>query len=182
MKQPIIWAVQFNDGTIVREIGQDGEETVFDTEFLKRKSEFRYIALLDVVNDLKYSIDLDTGKFILRGQNFGVSKEIDGRVYDITTADGIDFRSGVIQFKWSKPMVLRAGISEPIKASPRMFNIGYKVDIPEKFCTYKRGEGMATIVKCQALLSIDSDTLQPSISTTWTTKTVTKDGEYFIKQ
>lgn len=180
--QPVIWIVQLNDGSVIQEFDKDGKETVFNEDVLKRRNDFRYIGLVDVVNDLSYSIDLQNGKFILRGQAFGVGKELDGRVYDVTSVPNLDFRSGVIQFKCSKPMLILAGKQLPDKASPATFNVGYKVDLPDRFCAFRKGNSVVNIVKCQALLSIDSESLCPSLAFTFLAKMIDPSGqEVFLK-
>lgn len=175
--QPVIWVVQLKDGSQVREIEEDGKETIFDKEFLKRKQEFSYIGLKDVVNNILYSINLETGQFVLRGQNFKVAKELDGRVG--TLPEDLDFRDGVIQFKASKPMELKMGQNLPTKPKPQTFNIGFKVQLPENFCQYKKGGALVTITHCQAMLSVDADTLQPCFSSTWTARMDSPDGKSY---
>lgn len=174
--QPIIWMVQFNDNSVVKEVDENGIETIFNEEILKRRLEFRYIGLIDLVNSLTYSIDLQNGKFILRGQAFGIAKEVDGRVYDVTSVPNLNYRNGVIQFKCSKPMWILHGQTLPTSVSPAAYNIGYKIDLPESFCTYKKGSKIVSIIKCQALLSVNADTFQPTISSSFTTKITHADG------
>jgi hypothetical protein len=173
--QQVIWIVQFRDKTWVREVDEEGNETIFDSGFLKRKEEFDYIGLKDIVNNITYSVDLSTGKFVLRGQNFDVSKEVDGRIYRLP--EDLDYRNGVIQFKCSKPMVLQVGKVLPTTTSPQAFNIGYKVALPPNFCQYKRGSSLVTMTHCQAMITVDADTLAPAISSTWTGKMTTADGK-----
>jgi hypothetical protein len=176
--QPVVWVVQFNDGTQKMEVDEKGNETLFtDEEVLKKKKDFHYIGLKDLVNGITYSIDLHNGKFILRGQNFSISKEVDGRIYTMPTE--VDFADGVIQFKCSKPMKILFGKPLPTKASPQTFNIGYKVPLPEGFCSFRKGESIVTITHCQAMLSIDADSMEPSISATWTGKMETPDGKTY---
>ena len=188
--QPVIWMVQFNDGKRIQEISPDGKEIVFDGDFLKQKNDFRYIGLIDVINDLAYSIDLENGCFILRNQNFHISRELDGRIHKVSGRDDVDYRSGVIQFKCTLPMDIKftssyhnAQLKLPqSKPEVATFNIGYKVGLSEDFCVYKKGNDIFSIVRCQALLSIDAKTLQPSISTTFGAKIKMENGnEVMVK-
>jgi hypothetical protein len=168
--QPIQWVVQFKDGTQVMEFSPDGTETIF-TEILERKSELIYLALEDKGNGIVYSINLENGAFILGGPEVFVSKEVDGRVFSIP--ESCNFADGVIQFKCAKPMA-PSGI--PTQAEARTYNIGYKVDLPENFFRGKYGDGYIRIVKCQALLSIDAESLKPTMSSTFTMEITKADG------
>ena len=174
--QPVIWIVQYNDGTVIREFEEDGRETVFNDDVLSKKKDFRYIGLVDIPNDMSYSIDLQTGKLILRGQAFGVAKEVDGRVFDYTNLTGLDFTSGVIQFKCSKPLDVLVGKRMPDTVFPASYNIGYKVDLPRDFCAYRAGKSVIRIIKCQTLISIDADSLRPCVSSTFLAEETTVDG------
>lgn len=178
MKQPVIWVTNNLDGTRYIEIDENGKETLMDSDFLKEhKHEFSHIGLIDVINNLKYAINLNNGKLILNGQEFGVSKEHRGIKYYVSGRDDIDYRGGVIQYKCSKPMYVNAALlGVPIQSEIRTFNIGYKVDLPEDFLSYEVKTGKMDLIKCIAEISVDADTLQPSLSIGFTARLTREDG------
>ena len=175
--QPVIWVVQYKDGSRIEEIDANGKETVFSGDFLLRKQEFDHIGLIDRVNNLQYAINLNTGEVIISGQAFSPAKEIDGRVFPVTNL-AVDYRDGVIQYKVSKP--INFGSTEQVM--PASFNIGYKVNLPEKFLMHRVGECTASYDMVQVILSIDADKGTPSLATTFLMKKVFPDGrEEMIK-
>ena len=178
LQQPIIWVTQNLDGSKYAEFDEELNNTIMDSDFLKEhKHEFEYIGLIDCVNDLTYSINLNNGKLILNGQEFDVAKELKGVKYNVSGRNDIDYRSGVIQYKCSKPMVVTpAMFGIPIQSECRSYNIGYKVTLPEDFLSYNTAGGIITLTRCQAEVSVDADTLQPSISVSFSGELKEKNG------
>ena len=166
--QPVIWIIQKDNGKTIKEIEDNGKETIMTKEFIKEhKSNTNYIALYDRLNKATYSINLTNGKFILRGQEFALSKEHKGITYNFTCMD-INYRDGLIQYKHSKPMFVGASsLGVPMTPECKTYNIGYKADLPEDFLEYDYKDGKMRIVAVQAMLSVDADSLQPSISTSF---------------
>lgn len=178
VEQPVIWIVQFNDGSQKMEFDRNGKETIFtDDSVLKRRDDFNYIGLKDLINEITYSIDLHTGHFILHGQKFSIAKELDGRIH--TLPEDLDFAANSIQFKCSKPVELNFGKPLPTTSYPQTYNIGFKVSLPADFCSYRKGDCNISITHCQAMLSVDADSLQPAISSTWTGKMQAPNGKTY---
>lgn len=174
--QPVIWVVQFKDRSQIREIDENGVETVFNEQLLARKSEFAFIGLLDLVNNVKYSINLLNGRLVLGGQEYSPCKEVGGRIFKVSEIPKMVYNEGVIQYKVSKPVFLDPLNPEPVQSAPAMFNIGYKAQLPDDFLSFKYRDGVLKYSMCQVLLSIDADTMNPSISTTFTSTITKPDG------
>jgi len=172
--QPVIWRVQYNDGSQVSEFDDKGKETVF-TEVLQKKGDFAYIALIDTINKFTYSIDLKTGEFVLNGMPINWGKEIDGNTYNFTNMP-IKYNEGVIQYKCSNPVVLGQKNSQVTAAT---YNIGYKVEIPDfKYPRFtKPHPTMYQIMYFQPMVSLNARTMKPTITLTMTAKVTTHDGK-----
>lgn len=165
--QPIIWKVDFKDGSSALEFDGNGKETVF-TEIIDRKSDFTYIGLIDQVNKLVYSINLQNGELILNGLPVDVGKEVDGRTYNFTYLPGVKYAEGVIQYKCSNPIT--AGIN--CTASAATYNIGYKVEIPDfKFTRNNKGViNEYQVLWFQPMICVNAKTFRVSVTTTLTIK------------
>jgi len=176
--QPIIWAVQHDNGKQTREFDKDGKETVMTKEYIaENKNKFAYIALIDCLNNITYSINLKNGKLVLGGQEFAISKEHKVQKYIISDLD-IDYQQGVIQYKSAKPILVTPKmLSKPIQTECESYNIGYKIDLPENFLVYPHKKGTMSIVKAQVGISINADTLQPNISVGFLAKFTKEDGK-----
>ena len=74
-----------------------------------------------------YSIDLESGEFIVNGIPFEICKNVSGRMISFSNL-GIDYRKGLIQYKESKPV--RIGTSDPVY--PKNYNIGLHFDVRQK--------------------------------------------------
>lgn len=169
--QSVIWVVQFRDGSQVKEIDESGKETVFAGDFLSRRSEFQFLGLRDLVNNLQYSVNLSTGELILNGQAFYPAKELDGRLYRVSHL-GLDYAAGCVQYKVSKPIT----IGENGQVHAESYNIGYKVKLPDGFRQHRRDGRSISYDHVQVMLSIDADSFQPSIGITFTEKIVYDNG------
>lgn len=175
--QSVIWAVNFSGGgNPVMEIDEDGSETVFAGDFLEKKSEFERISLCDTVNSRTYSINLSNGMFEMGDEfSFDISKEIGGRVYPVSNM-GLDYRSGVIQYKASKPVSV--GIDTSVQIAT--YNIGYKVKLPPGFLRHRKGCTTVSFDSVQAILSINADTLVPCVSVSFLSRFEFPDGKHMM--
>lgn len=177
IQQPVIWMVQKKNNEIIREFEQNGEETLMTKEFIaENKKDFKYIALVDCLNNLTYSINLENGKVILGEQEFGLVKEHRGSRYSITNL-GIAYNEGVIQYKCSKPILVTSELmGVPIESECNNYNIGYKIELPETFLSYPYNNGVLTYKNAQVIISVDADSLQPDISLSFTAELKKKNG------
>ena len=171
--QPIIWKVQYNDGTQSVEFDENNIETSF-TKILPRKSEFTHIALLDTVNKIKYTINLKNGEFIFNGLPINIGKEIDGRTFNFSNISGVKYNEGVIQYKCSNPVTV--GNNTSVTAAT--YNIGYKIELSDfKYERYsKKGITWYYVTHCQPMISIDARTMKATVTITLTVKIVDPKG------
>lgn len=170
--QSVIWIIKFRDGSFTREFDENEKETVLSRKLLEGKLDFDSIGLLDRVNKRSYCIDLSSGEISLDGKLVNPAKEMEGRIFSIANLPGVDYRSGVIQYKVSNPMFINSGA--PV--TPESFNIGYKIKLPDNFMPHRRNGGSASYDGAQVILSVNSRTLTPSVAITFTAKTVHPDG------
>ena len=169
--QKVIW-IMSNPENKIMEIEPSGKNNVFNKELVDKSYGFDLFSLYDLVNDKMYSLELNTGEFIIGGIPVEIAKEINGRLISFSNLK-IDYRKGLIQYKESFPVTV--GCSEKIR--PMNFNIGFHFNTDEiNFCYNKDGYN-AQIVNIKAILSIDSTTLKPRFSITTTEKRTFSNGK-----
>lgn len=168
--QNVIWILGSGKDKVV-EISSSGERTIFSREIIKKSYNYDIFSLYDIWNDLMYSIDLNSGEFIINGVPFEICKNISGRMISLSNL-GVDYRSGLIQYKESKPV--RVGTDDPVY--PKNYNIGLHFDVSDKNIKYNMSSYEAQITNAKAILSIDADTLKVRFSISITEKRTFKDG------
>lgn len=172
--QNTIWILGTGNKKIL-EIDSNGNRIFFSKDIIKESYNHDMFSLYDIKNDLMYSIDLDAGEFIVNGVPFEICRNISGRMISFSNL-GIDYRSGLIQYKESKPILV--GSNEDVK--PKNYNIGLHFDISDKNIGYRTLKYIATITNVKAIMSIDSDTLKMRFSISTTEKRVFNDGKEII--
>ena len=95
--QNVIWILGSGKDKIV-EINSNGEKIFFSKDIIEKSYYYDIFSLYDIQNDLMYSIDLDSGEFIINGVPVEICKNISGRMISFSNL-GIDYRKGLIQYK-----------------------------------------------------------------------------------
>ena len=169
--QKVIWILGTGDDKIL-EINSDGDKIIFSKDIIEKSYNYDYFSLYDLSNDLLYSIDLNSGEFIINGVPFEICRNVSGRMISFSNL-GIDYRKGLIQYKESMP--IRIGTDDPV--IPKKFNIGMHFDVSDKniFTNYSNFRGQITNVK--SIMSIDSETLKLRLSISITEKRIFEDGK-----
>ncbi len=167
--QPVVWMLSSGKDKILE---FDGNKTVtFSDEIVKASEKYELFSLYDAVNDILYSINLNTGEIIFNGIAVSPSKEIYGRMLSFANLGNI-YRKGLIQYKESYP--ISVGSDEPVK--PMTFNIGYKIDTEHLNLKYDTELYSSKIIRFKFILSIRNETLKPGISFSITEKRTSRDG------
>jgi len=167
--QPVIWMLSSDKGKILE---FDGKKSItFSDEIVKASEKYELFSLYDAVNDLLYSINLNTGETIFNGISVSPSKEVYGRMMSFTDLGNI-YRKGLIQYKESYPISM--GSNEPVR--PMTFNIGYKIDTEHLNLKYETDAYSAKIIRFKFILSIHNETLKPRISFSLTEQRTSRDG------
>ena len=169
--QKVIW-IMSNPENKIMEIEPSGKKNVFSKEILDESYKFELFSLYDLVNDKMYSLELNTGEFIIGGIPIEIAKEINGRLISFSNL-GLDYRKGLIQYKESFPIAV--GSTEKIR--PMNFNIGLHFNTEEVNFRYNKDGYESQIVNIKAILSIDSTSLKPRFSITTTEKRIFDNGK-----
>ena len=172
--QNVIWILGSGKDKIV-EINSDNEKIIFSKEIIDKSYNYDLFSLYDIENDLMYSIDLESGEFIINGVPFEICKNISGRMISFSNL-GIDYRKGLIQYKESKPI----NIGSDDKILPKNYNIGLHFDISDKNIFYNMGSYRSKITNIKAIMSVDADTLKLRMSISITEKRIFKDGREVV--
>ena len=172
--QNVIWILGSGKDKIV-EINSNNERIMFSREIIEKSYSHDLFSLYDIENDLMYSIDLDSGEFIINGIPLEICKNISGRMISFSNL-GIDYRKGLIQYKESKPVNL--GSNDPVL--PKNYNIGLHFDLSDKNIFYNMGSYKSQITNVKAIMSIDADTLKLRMSISITEKRIFKDGREVV--
>lgn len=172
--QDVIWILGSGKDKIF-EINSSGDIVVFSKEIIDKSYHYDIFSLYDVNNDVLYSIDLDSGEFVINGVPVEICVNISGRMLSFSNL-GIDYRKGIIQYKESKPV--RIGLSDPI--SPKNYNIGIHFDVSDRNIGYVSNSYKAIITNVKAIMSIDADTHKLRISISITEKRKFNDGKEII--
>lgn len=172
--QNVIWILGSGRDKIV-EINSNGEKIFFSKDVIEKSYDYDIFSLYDIQNDLMYSIDLDSGEFIINGVPVEICKNISGRMISFSNL-GIDYRKGLIQYKESKPV--RIGSSDPVL--PKNFNIGLHFDVSDKKIGYNMNSYRSEIMNVKSILSVDADTLKVRFSISITEKRIFADGREVI--
>jgi hypothetical protein len=172
--QNVIWILGSGKDKIV-EINSNNEKIFFSKDTIEESYKHDLFSLYDLENDLMYSIDLNTGEFIINGVSIEICKNISGRMISFSNL-GIDYRKGLIQYKESKPISL--GSNNPV--SPKNYNIGLHFDLSDKDIIYNMGSYKSKITNVKAIISIDADTLKLRMSISITEKRFFRDGKEVV--
>lgn len=169
--QNVIWIFHSGEKKFM-EIEPDGNKNIFSNDTIKKSYDFNFFSLYDIINDVFYTIDLNSGDIIINGIPLSINKDIGGR-QRMLNGEGFDYRSGLIQYKESFPVTL----GKDCEVSPRNFNIGYKIDTSKnnKF-VFDCDTYISSIIMVKVIVSIDSTSMKPGISVTLTEKRSFKDG------
>lgn len=172
--QNVVWILGSGKNKIF-EINSNGEKIIFSRDIIEKSYNYDLFSLYDIENDIMYSIDLESGEFIVNGIPFEICKNVSGRMISFSNL-GIDYRKGLIQYKESKPV--RIGTSDPV--SPKNYNIGLHFDVSDKNICYNMGSYRSKITNVKAIMSIDADTLKLRMSISLTEKRIFADGKEVI--
>lgn len=172
--QKVIWILGTDENKI-SEISQNGEKIIFSKEIIEKSYKYDFFSLFDLENDLMYSIDLNSGEFIINGVPFEICRNINGRMRSFSNL-GIDYRKGLIQYKESMPV--RIGSNDPVV--PKNFNIGLHFDVSNLNIFSNSNTYRSQIMNVKPIMSIDSETLKLRLSITITEKRIFNDGKEVI--
>lgn len=172
--QKVIWVLG-TDNNKVLEISPNGDKIVFSKSIIEESYKHDFFSLFDLENDLMYSIDLNSGEFIINGVPFEICINIGGRMKSFSNLD-IDYRKGLIQYKESMPV--RIGSNDPI--TPKNFNIGLHFDVSNLNLVTNLDTYRSQITNVKPIMSIDAETLKLRFSITITEKRIFKDGREII--
>lgn len=163
-EQKVIWLLH-SDNKEFREIDKDGNRVFFSKETIKQSYEYKNFSLLDTINNLMYTIDLDTGEFYFNNIAIEPCKNINGRMMSFANLD-IDYREGLIQYKESFPIE----IGHSCEIVPQNFNIGLHFDTSRLNLVYPSKYFKSQVINVKVILSIDAITLRSRFSISITEK------------
>ena len=172
--QKVIWVLGTDDNKIL-EISPNGDKIVFSNSVIEESYKHDFFSLFDLENDLMYSIDLNSGEFIVNGVPFEICRNVGGRMRSFSNLN-IDYRKGLIQYKESMPV--RIGSNDPVL--PKNFNIGLHFDVSNLNLFVNMNTYTSQTINVKPIMSIDAETLKLRISITMTEKRLFQDGREVI--